>query len=184
MELVDHPLLVLDAKLSVSQERHSFQQRQEANSDVKTAKAFSSVLTYIIADAFDLAGDEILKVAYYVNEMMSPLESVRASAVPPVVLEEIKYSRYSEKLFQRTDRNDSTTTSKRGLTGVRIASLTTWVEGYSDVIFNSYTNLTPMYKSRIVGSLNKLFSELGLDNDLAKTRPSIYLPNAIRTLMF
>lgn len=183
MEIAEHPLIVLDAKLAVSQEQHFHQQKKHESSDEITAKAFSSVLTYIIADAFDLSGDEILKVGYYINDIMSPLETVRASAVPPVVLEEVKYARYSERLFARTDSNVSTTGAKRALTGVRIASLTTWVEGYSDVIFNSYTNLTPMYKSRIVGSLNGLFAELGLDNDLSKTRPSIYLPNAIRTLI-
>lgn len=183
MEIAEHPLLVLDAKLAVSQEQHTYQRQKYESSDEVTAKAFSSVLTYIIADAFDLSGDEILKVGYYINEIMSPLEKIKASAVPPVVLEEIKYSRYSEKLFVRTDSSDSLTETQKPITGVRIASLTTWVEGFSDVIFNSYTNLTPMYKSRIVGSLQGLFAELGLNNNLSKTRPSIYLPNAIRTLI-
>lgn len=184
MDIAEHPLLLLDAKLTVSQEQHTYQRQRYESNDSVTAKAFSSVLTYIIADAFDLSGDEILKVGYYISDMMSPLEHVKASAVPPVVLEEIKYSRYSQKLFTKTDSNVSTTDLKKPLIGVRVASLTTWVEGFSDVIFNSYTELTPMYKSRIVGSLQELFSSLGLDNDLSKTRPSIYLPNAIRTLMF
>lgn len=183
MKTAEHPILVLDAKLAVSQEQHLNLRERHENSDEVTAKAFSSVLTYIIADAFDLSGDEILKVGYYVNDLIKPLEQVKASAVPPVVLEEIKYSRYSEKLFQRTDNNVSSTETQKPLTNVRIASLTTWVEGFSDVIFNSYTNLTPMYKSRIVGSLQGMFADLGLHNDLSKTRPSIYLPNAIRTLI-
>lgn len=180
----ENPLLALDNALNVAQELRSLNERQLEDSSEKAAKALSSVLTYIISDAFDLSGEEALWVGYYIGDLMAPMNKIRPAAQLLAVQEELKYGEYSNKLFRHTSSDtESSTNNSSTVNGVQYAPMSTWVEGMSDIIFTSYPNLTPMYKSRIIGSLHGIFTELGLDNNLKKTRPSLYLPNAIRYLL-
>lgn len=180
----ENPLLALDNALNISQELRSLNEHITDDSSEKASRALSSVLTYIISDAFDLSGEEALWVGYYVGELMLPMTKIKPAAHLLAVQEELKYGEYSNKMFQHTSSDkESSTNNASTVEGVKYAPMSTWVEGMSDIIFTSYPNLTPMYRSRIIGSLHGIFTEIGLDNNLKKTRPSLYLPNAIRYLL-
>lgn len=148
----------------------------------QTVNALSSVINYIITDAFNLNPEESLWVGYHLGEILSPLKNIIPTAILGAVQREIETGEYSNRMFDRTSRpsygTDTTFTA-----GVRYAPVSDWVEGISEIVLGSYPNLRPMIRSSIVGSIHGLFTELGVGDDPRTSRASSYLPNGVRYLI-
>lgn len=154
----------------------------------KAATALSSVINYIITDAFDLTAEESLWVGYYLGEILTPLKNINPSLILAAVDKEINSGEYSTRMLKRLSIASSmpqqiNLTSQNFNKGVKYAPVADWVEGISEIILSSYPNLRPMIRSSIVGSIHGLFLELGVDDNPRQSRASLYLPNSVRYIL-
>lgn len=148
----------------------------------KTVNALSSVINFIITDAFNLTPEDSLWVAYHLGEILSPLQNIAPSALLGAVQRELEVGEYSTRMFERTNRT-MYTADPQFSAGVRYAPVSDWVEGISEIVLGSYPYLRPMIRSSIVGSIHGLFTELGVGDDPRQSRASGYLPNGVRYLL-
>lgn len=151
----------------------------------RTTSALSSVINYIVTDAFNLTPEESLWVGYRLEEVLSPLKHISPKVVHAAVDRELTCGEYSNRMIRRVTRPSNSSSYGDGAftAGVRYAPVSDWVEGISDIVLNSYPNLRPMLRSSIVGSINGLFMELGVSDDPRKSRSSLYLPTSVRYLI-
>lgn len=145
--------------------------------------AMSSVLNYIITDAFDLDPEESLWVGYQLGQVLSPLERLIPSALMGAVQQELRTQEYSHRMMSRSSTYQGPKIKYVRDPSVRVADLGDWVESLTQIIFASYPNLRPMLQSTIIGSMHGMLAELGVTNDPKTTRPSLYLPTAVRYLL-
>lgn len=154
----------------------------------ETANALSSVINYIITDAFNLTPEESLWVAYYLGEILSPLKNLEPSLLLAAVDSELNTKEYSNRMIRKISAPinhsyQATLESQNFTSGVKYAPVGDWVEGISEIVLSSYPNLRPMIRSSIVGSIHGLFLELGVDDNPRKSRASSYLPNSVRYIL-
>lgn len=151
----------------------------------RATNALSSVINYIVTDAFNLDPEESLWVGYRLEIVLSPLRHIPPKVILAAVDRELSCGEYSNRMIQRVSRSSAMTAyaDTSFSLGVRYAPVSDWVEGISDIVLNSYPNLKPMLKSSIVGSINGLFIELGVSDDPRKSRSSLYLPTSVRYLI-
>jgi len=155
-----------------------------AHSAPRTTNALSSVINYIVTDAFNLAPEESLWVGYRLEEVLSPLRNIAPHVVPAAVDRELACGEYSNRMIRRVSGSGDAGYGDSSFTlGVRYAPVSDWVEGISDLVLNSYPDLKPMLRSSIVGSINGLFMELGVSDDPRKSRSSLYLPTSVRYII-
>jgi hypothetical protein len=152
----------------------------ETGSQPSTVNAISSVLNYIITDAFDLTTEESMWVGYHLGNILSPLNNIIPTALMGAVKQELTNKEYSNRLFKR---GNIETKPVDVVAGVRYAPIEDWVESLSEIILSSYSGLRPMIKSSIIGSIHGLLTELGISSNPKKSRGSLYLPNAVRHLL-
>lgn len=151
---------------------------------ITPVRALSTVINYIITDAFGLDAEESMWLGYNLNQVLDPLNDLLPTYILAAVNREMSDEEYSTRLMNLlSDPNRIQSTAVVNTDGVKYATLNDWVEGTSEIILGSYPRVRPMYKSRIVGSIHGLFTELGLTNDLKKSRASLYLPNSVRFLL-
>ena len=177
---------LLDKALANSaQEDASKEDKNTTVSGLRTANALSSVINYIITDAFDLHPEESLWVSYYLGQILEPLKTIQADVLLAAVDRELNCGEYSDRMIKRVSATPYTHTYEDSafVLGVRYAPVADWVEGISDIILSSYPNLRPMIRSSIVGSIHGLFLELGVSDNPRKSRPSLYLPNSVRFIL-
>lgn len=151
----------------------------------RATNALSSVINYIVTDAFNLDPEESLWVGYRLEEVLSPLRHISPKVILAAVDKELSCGEYSNRMIQRVSRSSTmhAYADTSFSAGVRYAPVSDWVEGISDIVLNSYPNLKPMLRSSIVGSINGLFMELGVSDDPRKSRSSLYLPTSVRYLV-
>lgn len=148
----------------------------------KAVSALSSVINYIITDAFNLSPENSFWVAYHLGQIFEPLKNIKPEATLGAVQREMECGEYSNRMIQR-ELSPATTTNTTFSTDVRYASVSDWVEGLSEIVLSSYPDLRPMISSSIVGSIHGLLTELGVGDDPRKSRASQYLPNSVRYLL-
>jgi hypothetical protein len=151
---------------------------------VKHVRALSSVINYIITDAFGLDAEESMWLGYNLNQVLEPLTELLPTSILVAVDQEMRCEEYSNRLMTllaNPNRIASNSISKTP--GVKYATLNAWVEGICEIILGSYPSIRPMYKARIVGSVHGLFQELGLTNNLKTSRASLYLPTSVRFIL-
>jgi hypothetical protein len=141
--------------------------------------SLSSVLNYIITDAFDLSSEESLWVGYHMGILLTPLANLIPTASLGAVRQEMRTKEYSARLFKRKEYPDAVKIDS----AVKYAPIEDWVESLSEIVLSSYPELRPMIRSSIIGSIHGLLTELGLNSNPKKSRGSLYLPNAVRHLL-
>lgn len=162
--------------------------KSDDGSSAEAANALSSVINFIITDAFNLTPEESLWVAYYLGEILSPLKNIEPALLLAAVDNELKTGEYSKRMMKKiSDTNNipyqAVTVSQNFNSGVKYAPVSDWVEGISEIILSSYPNLRPMIRSSIVGSIHGLFLELGVHDNPRQSRASLYLPNSVRFIL-
>ena len=149
------------------------------SSPPSTVNALSSVLNYIITDAFNLSAEESVGISYNLGIIFTPLHEIFPSVTLGAVKQEMMTGEYSARLFRRTQTGSSLPSEAN----VKYASVEDWVESLSEVVLTSYPDLRPMISSSIVGALHGLLTELGVSSNPRKSRASLYLPNSVRYLL-
>ena len=147
--------------------------------DSRVVSAISTVITYMLSDAFDMTSEESIWVGWTVKELLQPLENEHSEGLQVAVSRELETFEYSQSLFER-DKTRGTVHIKHD--NVKYATLDEWVEAVTEIIFASYNNVRPMTRSRIIGSIAGLLTELGITND-ENSRASLYLPTSLRHIM-
>lgn len=147
--------------------------------DSRVVTAITTVVSYMLSDAFDLTAEESIWVSWNLQELLAPLRKEHSNALQVAVNRELETFEYSQALFDR-DKNRGTV--RRQHENVKYASLDDWVEAVTEIIFASYPDLRPMAKSRIIGSVAGLLAELGITNE-SNSRASLYLPNSLRHII-
>jgi hypothetical protein len=144
----------------------------------KAAKAFRTVLGFMISDAFALSTEESLWVRSHLNETLSPLGNMTPTCLPIAVRIELREKSYS-KAQNSSDLRvlpsmalmyDRKTTS---------ASLADWTGVLVDTLNNCYS-FRPMIESVVYGQINSILREIGI-GDPINPRGSRYLPNAVKS---
>lgn len=148
----------------------------------RTVSALSSVVNYIITDAFNLTSDESFWVGMMLNTSLEPLKTIIPSATLGAVRQELSIGTYSQRLFERASIPANATQPTTYDKNVEYASVSDWTEGICEIILSGYPHLRPILKTRIIGSVYGIFRELGV-GETSKSRPSIYLPTNIRFLL-
>ena len=113
---------------------------------------------------------------------LEPLKKIIPSATLGAVRQEMITGSYSLRMFQKNSTPEFTTDDISDPYGknVQQATATDWTEGICQIIFDSYPDLRPAIKSRIIGSIHGIFEELGVTDNLKKSRRARYLPTSIR----
>ena len=153
------------------------------NSPPSTVNALSSVINYIITDAFDLSAEESTLVSHNLSIVFAPLNRIIPTATMGAVRQELTSREYSKRLMKRYTSANSTGKLNSAQTGVKYATVESWVESLSEMVLASYPNLRPMISSSIIGGLHGLLTELGVTSNERKSRASLYLPNSVRHLL-
>lgn len=150
----------------------------EEKFDSKTvARAISSVVNYIITDAFNLSDEEHIWLGYQLGKILKPLEFIQPTIILGAVKRELSTGDYSERLFSYSQSQKIQQTVNPS---IRKASLEDWTTVISSAILSSYPEARPMVQAAVVGSIYGMLQELGLSNDMEQSRQSMYLPNAVR----
>lgn len=158
-----------------SSEQHT---TSEEKFDSKTvARAISSVVNYIITDAFNLSDEEHIWLGYQLGKILKPLEFIQPTIILGAVKRELSTGDYSERLF---NYSQSEKIQQSVNPSIRKASLEDWTTVISSAILSSYPEARPMVQAAVVGSIYGMLQELGLSNDMEQSRQSMYLPNAVR----
>lgn len=147
-----------------------------------TVNAISSVVNYVITDAFNLSPEDSMWVAYHLGNILVPLQKIIPTAVLAAVQKEIEHGEYSNRMFEKTNQMFDNQNVKFN-SGVRYAPISDWVESVSEIVLGSYPELRPMIRSSIIGGIHGLFIELGVGENSKTSRPSCYLPNGVRFLL-
>lgn len=148
----------------------------------RTVSALSNVLNFIVTDAFCLTAEESIWVSRLLHNALEPLKKIIPSATLGAVKQEMLTGSYSLRMFQKNSTPEFTLDDISDPYGknVQQATATDWTEGICQIIFDSYPDLRPAIKSRIIGSVHGVFEELGVTDNLKKTRKARYLPTTIR----
>jgi hypothetical protein len=146
----------------------------------QVAKAISSVMNFIISDAFNLNDEEHIWVGYHLSKIIKPLEFVKPTIILGAVKRELNFGEYSERLFQYKQNAE---VQHAIPAAVRTAKLEDWTTVISAAILSSYPDARPMIQASVVGSVYGMLSELGISNDLTLSRQSTYLPTAVRFVL-
>jgi hypothetical protein len=146
----------------------------------QVAHAISSVVNYIISDAFNLSEEENLWVGYHLAKILKPLEFMKPTIILGAVKRELTYGEYSERLFSYEPQVNI---SQAIPAVVRTATLEDWTTVITAAILSSYPDARPMVQASVIGSVYGMFEELGLSNDITLSRESSYLPNAVRFVL-
>lgn len=150
----------------------------EEKTEPKTvARAITSVVNFIISDAFNLSDEEHIWLGYQLGKIIKPLEFIKPTIVLGAVKRELSTGDYSERLFnyKQTEKVHYSVSPI-----VRNASLEDWTTVISSAILSSYPDARHMVQASVIGSIYGMLAELGLSNDPEKSRQSMYLPNAVR----
>lgn len=146
---------------------------QRRHADV--VSALSSVLNYILTDAFALKPEESMFISLHLGTILSPLEPLLPTAVPMSVEQELTTGEYSNRMFDvKSGQYDKV------IPGVSNGLLDDWVEVMSEIVLSCYPDVRPMISARIIGGFYGLLTELGVTRREETSRRSIYLPNAVR----
>lgn len=150
----------------------------------RTVSALSSVVNYIITDAFNLTSEESFWIGMLLNNSLEPLKTIIPRSTLGAVRQELQAGTYSQRLFERANlpANATSTLTPTYDENVEYASVSEWTEGIGEIILSGYPHLRPMLKSRIIGSVFGIFRELGV-GETKNSRPSLYLPTNIRFLL-
>lgn len=146
------------------------------------SNAVSSVMNYILTDAFDLTQEESFWVGYELRNVLAPVSALRPRVYLAAVSQELETREYSEKLFGRNWELAGRDAANQG-SDARQAPISDWAEMLSEIVLVSYPDLRGMITASIIGSIYGILSELGLSDNLNTTRKSLYLPMAIRHLV-
>lgn len=176
-----HEILLNAAKSATSNPENELLQMFEAE---RTVSALSSVVNYIITDAFNLTSEESIWIGMLLNNALEPLKTIIPTATLGAVKQELHNGNYSIRLFERTSTPPNAVTATNVIydADVKYATVSEWTEGICEIILTGYPHLRPILKSRIIGSIYGIFRELGV-GDNPDSRPSLYLPNNIRYLL-
>lgn len=151
---------------------------QENKNDSKTvARAITSVVNYIISDAFNLSDEEHIWLGYQLGKIIKPLEFITPTIVLGAVKRELSTGDYSERLFNYKQSNQVYYSASPA---VRNASLEDWTTVIAAAILSSYPDARHMIQASVIGSIYGMLAELGLSNNPEESRQSMYLPNAVR----
>jgi hypothetical protein len=157
----------------------ALEQESFRNEEPTVVNALSSVINYIISDAFMLSSEESMWVGYHLGNIFTPLNSIIPLAILGAVRQEMRTREYSNRMFNRTSAIGEV---KAPVAGVKYAPIEDWVDAISEIVLSCYPSVRPMIKSAIIGSLHGLLTELGVSaNPKDKNaRGSQYLPTAVR----
>ena len=147
------------------------------------SNAVSSVMNYILTDAFDLTQEESFWVGYELRNVLAPVSALRPRVYLAAVSQELETGEYSDKLFSRNWDTAGRNSNSDAPTDSRQAPISDWAEMLSEIVLISYPDLRGMITASIIGSIYGILSELGLSDDLKVSRKSQYLPTAIRHLV-
>lgn len=176
-DLIISPFEQLRIALGKQKEVHVQMPIKHSLQDI--SNAVSSVMNYILTDAFDLTQEESFWVGYELRSVLAPVSALRPRVYLAAVSQELETRQYSQKLFGRNwdmAGKDLTTQDSRA----RQAPISDWAEMLSEIVLVSYPDLRGMITASIIGSLYGILAELGLSDDMNTTRKSQYLPMAIR----
>lgn len=146
------------------------------------SNAVSTVMNYILTDAFDLTQEESFWVGYELRNVLAPVSALRPRVYLAAVGQELDTGKYSEKLFGRNwdmaGKNPPT-----GETGAKQAPISDWAEMLSEIVLVSYPDLREFIAASVIGSIYGILVELGLSDDPKTGRKSEYLPTALRHIV-
>jgi hypothetical protein len=146
------------------------------------SNAVSSVMNYILTDAFDLTQEESFWVGYELRSVLAPVSALRPRVYLAAVSQELETGEYSEKLFSRNWDMAGQNVQNQN-TDSRQAPISDWAEMLSEIVLISYPDLRGMITASIIGSIYGILSELGLSDNMKASRKSQYLPTAIRHIV-
>ena len=145
------------------------------------SNAISSVMNYILTDAFDLSQEESFWVGYELRTILTPVAALRPRMYLAAVKQELETKEYSEKMFARNwdEAGKQSIDSENS----RQAPISDWAEMLSEIVLISYPDLRSFIAASVIGSIYGILTELGLEESMTTGRRSLYLPTAIRHLV-
>lgn len=153
----------------------------------RTVAALSSVINYIITDAFDLTPEDSIWIGRLLNSALEPLKTIVPTATLGAVKQEMTHGTYSIRMFAKantpTGGQNITTQANTINKNIEYASASDWTEGICEIILAGYPHLRPTIHSRIIGSIYGIFTELNVGENPETSRASTYLPDNIRYLL-
>lgn len=136
------------------------------------ATATQSVMTYTIADVFDLTEEEIMWTSYQINEALQQIKNNKVKLIPSSVKKELEDGFYSERLFIMGKDASPSCARKQ----VATIDALDWAILISNIALQAYECRT-IVESAFIGRISGILSELGVGNPL-EPRASKYLTNA------
>lgn len=142
----------------------------------EVSSAFSSAITFIVANSFTLAQEEASWLAYNVQQIMAGFEERHVASLPNAVSLELKTRQYSTTLSSW----EGGRYVKAG-NEMEAANLDGWLDVIMDMIAPSY-DLGIMEAARTRARFRTIFEELGVGGG-SHPRVATYLPNAVRYIV-
>ena len=149
--------------------------RQDRYVDTDVLRAIRTVMTFTIADVFDLTEDEVMWCAYHLDQALKPFAGCRMHSLAAPVRQEMMTGDFSDRLNRR---NRGIAAPQRSNGAVAEAHVLDWATVISNVATITYA-ARPIIVAGFVGAVAGILTELGVGNPVAP-RASRYLPNAIR----
>lgn len=147
----------------------------------KSAKAFRTVLAYMISDAFALSTNESLWMRRHLSETLSPLDTMTPTRLPIAVRKELFEKSYS-KAQNMSDLSSLPSMALMYDGKTTSASLADWTGVLVETLNNCYS-FRPMIESVVYGQVNAILREIGI-GDPVNPRGSRYLPNAVKSRLY
>lgn len=141
----------------------------------ETLRAIKTVMTYTVADVFDLTEEEIIWTAYHIENALKPFATCQQLSIASSVRHEILTGDYSNRLNKRSQAEP-----KKSSGSVAEADVIDWATVLSNIVTQTY-NARPIITTGFVGQIAGILTELGVGNP-NNPRASRYLPNAVRYL--
>jgi len=148
---------------------------QDQSTDLDVLRAIRTVMTFTIADVFDLTEDEVLWVSYHLDQALVPFAGCKMHSIASPVRQEVLTGDFSDKLNRR---NRGLIAPQCSSGSVAEAHVLDWASVVSNVVTLTYT-ARPIIMAGFVGAVAGILTELGVGN-ADNPRASRYLPNAIR----
>lgn len=138
-------------------------------------RAINTVITYTIADVFDLTEEEVIWVKYHLDEALKPFARCKQNSMMNAVRHQLLTGEYERRLNARTNAQPHVSDGKAAE-----ADVLDWATVLSNVVTQTF-DARPIVATQFLGALAGILTELGVGHPTSP-RASKYLPNAVRFL--
>lgn len=146
---------------------------QKKFSPTEICNAFKTTVTFMIADSFNLTGEETMWASYKIKEALHSLGTQKPKSLPNAVTHELLTRQYSTEVAKRKDGSYLT----EGQSG-NPADLHGWIDVIMEMVDSTY-ELDLMDEAETRAHLTFVLENLGVGGP-ANPRAALYLPNAVR----